>query len=96
MENGPTRIATHGPTVSAATGYRVSVMLAALQVSARRGTPEEVRNLVNVFRAGIVILEDIAEGDMDVPVKAHETIAAVSATSPKSNSSRHSDLWSVL
>jgi hypothetical protein len=56
-------------TVTAApTGYRVSVVPGALEVSARLVTPEEARNLVKVLRAGITALEDTAEGDMDEPL----------------------------
>ena len=62
------------PTVTVApTGYRVSVVPGALEVSARLVTPEEARNLVKVLRAGIAALEDTAEGDMDEPLKADET-----------------------
>jgi hypothetical protein len=57
------------PTASGVpTGYRVAVVPGALEVSARLGTPEEVRNLMKVLRAGIVILEDTTEGDMDEPI----------------------------
>jgi hypothetical protein len=42
------------PTPAAVpTGYRVAVVPGALEVSARLGTPEEVRNLMKVLRAGI-------------------------------------------
>jgi len=72
------------PTGSAVpTGYRVSVVPGALETSARLGTPEELRNLVKVLRAGIVILEDTAEGDMDEPLRLTKRVAAVGAAPPK-------------
>ena len=43
------------------TRYRVAVVPGALEISARLGTPEEVRNLMRVLRAGILILEDTTE-----------------------------------
>jgi hypothetical protein len=47
------------------TGYRVSL----LEVGARLGTPEEVRNLVKILRAAIAILEDTAEDDFEEPLR---------------------------
>jgi hypothetical protein len=38
------------------TGYRVAVVPGALEISARLGTPDEIRNLMKVLRAGITIL----------------------------------------
>jgi hypothetical protein len=64
------------------TGYRVTVVPGALEISARLGTPEEVRNLMKVLRAGILILEDTAEGDMDEPVNLTKRVAAI-VSSPK-------------
>jgi len=40
------------------TGYRVAVVPGAIEVSARLCTPEDVRNLMKVLRAGYAILED--------------------------------------
>ena len=58
------------PTGSAVpTGYRVSVVPGALEVSARLVTPEEARNLMKALRAGIAALEDTTEGDMDEPLR---------------------------
>jgi hypothetical protein len=58
------------PTVTAApTGYRMSVVPGALEVSARLVTPEEARNLMKALRAGIAALEDTTEGDMDEPLR---------------------------
>jgi hypothetical protein len=72
------------PTVTAApTGYRVSVVPGALEVSARLVTPEEARNLVKVLRAGIAALEDTAEGDMDEPLKLTKCVATVGTAPPK-------------
>jgi hypothetical protein len=34
------------------TGYRVNLLPGALEICARLGTPEEVRNLIKVLRAG--------------------------------------------
>ena len=49
------------------TGYRVYFLPGALEICARLGTPQEVRNLIKVLRAGLVILQDATEGDMDEP-----------------------------
>jgi hypothetical protein len=58
------------PTVTVApTGYRMSVVPGAIEVSARLVTPEEARNLVKALRAGIAALEDTTEGDMDEPLR---------------------------
>jgi hypothetical protein len=61
------------------TGYRVAVVPGALEISARLGTPEEVRNLVKVLRAGILILENTAEGDMDEPLSLTKRVAGIVA-----------------
>jgi hypothetical protein len=72
------------PTAAAVpTGYRVAVVPGALEVSARLGTPEEVRNLMKVLRAGIVILEDTTEDDMDEPVSLTKRVGALGAIPPK-------------
>jgi hypothetical protein len=69
------------PTQQAApTGYRVNLLPGALEICARLGTPEEVRNLIKVLRAGILILQDTTEGDFDEPLTpAAKRIAAVRA-----------------
>jgi hypothetical protein len=75
-------IETDTPAATAAetrTGYRVAVVPGALEISARLGTPEEVRNLVKVLRAGILILEDTAEGDMDEPLRLTKRVAGIAA-----------------
>jgi hypothetical protein len=64
------------------TGYRVAVVPGALEISARLGTPEEVRNLMKVLRAGILILDDTTEGDMDEPLRLTKRVAGIIA-SPK-------------
>lgn len=65
------------PSKGGATGYRVSLVPGGLQVSARLGTTEELRNLVKLLRAGIVFLEKTAEGDMDETVTLTKRVAAV-------------------
>jgi hypothetical protein len=67
------------PTGAAApTGYRVSLVPGALEVSARLATAEELRNLVKVLRASIVILDDATEGDTDQPLSLTKRVAEVS------------------
>src|SRR4051794_38074405 len=50
------------------TGYRVAIVPGAVEVSARLVSPEEIRNLMKVLRAGIIALEDRADGDVDAPL----------------------------
>jgi hypothetical protein len=57
----------------------VSLVPGVLEVCARLGTPEEVRNLVKVLRAGIAILEDTAEDDFEKPLT--KRVAAINAAS---------------
>jgi hypothetical protein len=64
------------------TGYRVYLLPGALEICARLGTPEEVRNLIKVLRAGILILQDTTEGDMDEPL----SLAAKRATAVRAAS----------
>jgi len=52
-----------------------------LEVCARLGTPEEVRNLVKVLRAGIAILEDTAEDDFEERLRLTKRGAAINAAS---------------
>ena len=59
------------------TGYRVAVVPGAIEVSARLTTPEEVRNLMKVLRAGYVILQDTSEGDMDEPLNLTKGVAGI-------------------
>jgi hypothetical protein len=59
------------------TGYRVAVVPGALEISARLVNPEEIRNLMKVLRAGITILEDTTDGDMDKPLTLSNRVAAV-------------------
>ena len=59
------------------TGYRVAVVPGALEISARLVNPEEIRNLMKVLRAGIAILEDTTDGDMDKPLTLSNRVAAV-------------------
>ena len=65
------------------TGYRVSVVPGALEISARLGTPEEVRNLVKVLRAGLIILEDTTDGDMDEPLSLTKRVAGTVTAATK-------------
>ena len=51
------------------TGYRVSLVPGVLEVFARLGTPEEVRNLAKVLRAAIAILEDTAKDHFEEPLR---------------------------
>jgi hypothetical protein len=59
------------PTVSTQmagpTGYRVSIIPGALEVSARLATADELRNLVKVLRASIAILSDDPAADSEAP-----------------------------
>jgi hypothetical protein len=50
------------------TGYRVYLVPGGLEISARLGTAEELRNLVKLLRAGIVILENTAEFQLPEPI----------------------------
>jgi hypothetical protein len=65
------------------TGYRVSVVPGAIEVTARLVEPNELRNLMKVLRAGCTILEDTSEGDMDKPLTLTRPAPKVSAASPK-------------
>ena len=65
------------------TGYRVSVVPGALEISARLGTPEEVRNLMKVLRAGLIILEDTTDGDMDKPLSLTKRVAGMGTAATK-------------
>src|SRR4029079_10228551 len=75
------------PTASAMpTGYRVGVVPGAIEVSARLGTAAEFRDLIRVFRAGILIFAD--DGDTDVPEKFAHRVAAIKAASLKQSCAR--------
>lgn len=50
------------------TGYRVAIVPGAVEVSARLGCPEEIRDLVKVLRGSILAIEDTTDGDMDAPL----------------------------
>jgi hypothetical protein len=70
------------PTVSEmATGYRVSVVPGAIEVSARLGAPGEVRELMKVLRAGILVFA--TDGDADVPEALGHRVAAIRAANLK-------------
>jgi len=70
-------------TVSAMpTGYRVSVVPGAIiEVSARLGDAEEVRELIKVLRAGILIFA--TDGDADAPETLGHRVAAIRAANLK-------------
>jgi len=59
----------------------VSLAPGALEVCARLGTPEEVRNLVKVLRAAIALLVDTGEDDFEKPLSLTKRVAAVNAAS---------------
>jgi hypothetical protein len=61
------------------TGYRVSVVPGAIEVSARLGAPREVRELIKVLRAGILIFA--TDDDADIPEKFTHRVAAIRAAS---------------
>ena len=50
------------------TGYRVSIVPGAVEVTARLVTPEEIRNLIKVLQASFSALESTTDGDMDAPI----------------------------
>jgi hypothetical protein len=65
-------------TVSAMpTGYRVSVVPDAIEVSARLGAAGEVRELIKVLRAGILVFA--TDGDADIPEALTHRVAAIRA-----------------
>jgi hypothetical protein len=63
------------------TGYRVSVVPGAIEVSARLGAPGEVREVTKVLRAGILIFSN--DGEVDVPENFTHRVAAIRAASLK-------------
>jgi hypothetical protein len=72
------------PTASAMpTGYRVTVVPGVIEVSARLGSPEEVRHLMKVLRAGLLILTDTPDGDVDIPESLAHRVGAIRAASRK-------------
>jgi hypothetical protein len=64
------------------TGYRVSIVPGAVEVSARLVTPEEIRNLIKVLQAGLSALESTTDGDMDAPM-TFKPAAKVGVTSAR-------------
>ena len=64
------------------TGYRVSVVPGAIiEVSARLGAAVEVRELIKVLRAGILVFA--TDGDTDVPEALSHRVAAIRAANLK-------------
>ncbi len=64
------------PSTEWATGYRVCLLPGGLEVSARLKTADELRNLVNLLRAGTVFLH-AANVDMDKPLTLFKRAAAL-------------------
>jgi hypothetical protein len=64
-----------------ATGYRVSVVPGAIEVSARLGGPAEIRELIKILRAGILVFA--TDGDVDIPDTFTHRVAAIKAASLK-------------
>ena len=70
------------PTASAMpTGYRVGVVPGAIEVSARLGGAGEVRELIKVLRAGILVFA--TDGDAEVPENLSHRLAAIKAANLK-------------
>jgi|RhiMethySRZTD1v2_1073278.scaffolds.fasta_scaffold254812_3 hypothetical protein len=70
------------PTPSAIpTGYRVSVVPDAIEVSARLGAAGEVRELIKVLRASILIFA--TDADADIPESLSHRVAAIQTASLK-------------
>jgi hypothetical protein len=65
------------------TGYRVSIVPGAVEVSARLVTPEEIRNLIKVLQAGLSALENTTDGDMDASITLTRPAAKVGAASAR-------------
>jgi hypothetical protein len=63
---------------AAPTGYRIALVPGVLEVSARLATTEELRNLVKLLQASIVIFDNAAQGDTDSPLSLTERVAKVS------------------
>jgi hypothetical protein len=70
------------PTASAMpTGYRVGVVPGAIEVSARLGTPAEVREVIKVLRASLLIFS--TDANVDDPESLTHRIAAIKTASLK-------------
>jgi len=63
------------------TGYRVSVVPGAIEVSARLGGAGEVRELIKVLRAGIFVFA--TDGDAEIPENLSHRLAAIKAANLK-------------
>ena len=61
------------------TGYRVTVVPGAIEVTARLVEPNEVRNLMKVLQAGCIILEETTDGNLDKPLNLTRPLPRVSA-----------------
>jgi len=60
-------------------GYRVGVVPGAIEVSARLSTAQEVRQLIKVLRAGILVFA--ADADVDTSESFNQRVAAIKAAS---------------
>jgi hypothetical protein len=79
--------AANGTPTAAPTGYRVSLVPGALEVSARLVSAQELRDLVKLLRAAIVILDDASEDDSDASSLA-KRIPQATAASPEKSQTR--------
>jgi hypothetical protein len=70
------------------TGYRV-VVPGAIEVSARLSTAQEVRQLIKVLRAGILVFA--ADADVDTSESFNQRVAAIKAASSQAVVSREHD-----
>ena len=69
------------PPAAVPTGYRVSVVPGAIEVSARLGDAVEVRELMKVLRAGILVFG--TDGDADVQENLSHRVGAIRAATLK-------------
>ncbi len=77
--NGTESTASTAPAIP--TGYRVGVVPGAIEVSARLGAAGEVRELIKILRAGILIFA--TDGDVDTSESFNHRVAAIKAASLK-------------
>ena len=85
-EDGVLDLATSSETsapipLAIPTGYRVGIVPGAIEVSARLGTPDEVREVIKVLRASILTFT--TDGDVDMPESLSHRVGAIRAASLK-------------